>query len=366
MHRSMFCVLVGCTSAAMGQPTIEYLMQTSHLYPTTLFGASADCSVITGFGLTSAGVRGWVWSDSNGQQVLPLISSEFTQLKPFGVSSDGRYLSVQNVRANSTPSRQQSRFDMQSWTHETVGFSDTNRSVDGFGISPDGGTLPLVRVNIPANQLTTWRPGQGQVGIHLFPDNAVCLANDASIGGEVIVGEVLAGASRRAFRATGSTLNFLTSLVGDQETRAVATTYDGNITVGQSGAYPVAWLQNSPVSIPALVGSNGGVASVINSDASLVGGSAYFDVEVPWIWSESTGTVRLQDYLLTLGLITVNLRSLNAVSDDGLRFVGMTNDNRLYRVTLQTPIAGLSIPSPTSLCLLASSAGLWLRRRSRR
>lgn len=97
--------MVGCTSAAMGQPTIEYLMQTSHLYPTTLFGASADCSVINPIGLTSAGVRGWVWTDSNGQQVLPLISSEFTQLKPFGVSSDGRYLSVQNVRANSTPAR---------------------------------------------------------------------------------------------------------------------------------------------------------------------------------------------------------------------------------------------------------------------
>lgn len=173
----------------------------------------------------------------------------------------------------------------------TCWISDTNRSVEGFGISPDGGTLPLVRVNVPANQLTTWRPGQGTGSLArtCFP-RMLCASRmmRVSVGNRSWV-RFLPARHVEHFAANGSTLNYLASLVGEQETRALTTTYDGSITVGQSGLQPVAWLQNSPVSIPTLEGSHGGVASVVNSDASIVGGAAYFDTEVPWIWSESTG-----------------------------------------------------------------------------
>jgi uncharacterized membrane protein len=345
----------------IAQPVIDFPVSDISVYRVT--GANADCTAITMYTVGQS-VEGYVWDESQGRRAIPVLPDYF-QTRAYGMSSDGRYVTVQHVRINQSPNRALTRFDTHTWTHELVGTGPNNSSVDGLGISGDGGTLPISQVSVTSPTLAMWRPATNQTVLHTFSGAAFVAPKDASHDGSVIVGDVVVAVNQSAFRFRNG-FQFLQSVLPNEATRASAVSADGNVILGQSGASAAVWINDIPSIVASFPEANSTLGLSLNAAATVAGGSAELSATSQtraWIWSSQTGPVDFQNYLASLGLAAPQLRSVDAISDDGLRFVGVTADNRAYRVTLQTPIAGLIIPAPASSLIAVVGLMLGCTRR---
>jgi len=352
--------------AALAQPTIDFPV--SNLVYPVLASASDDAATILVRELVDNGAS-YIWDEVNGLRAIPELEG-FEGIRGYGISDDGRYVSVQHIRAFPSPNRQQSRFDVLSWNHELIGFGPTNNSVEGFGISPDGGTIPLSQVSVAGPTLARWRPGESQVPLHTLPAGTLLTPRDANLGGTVIVGDFNVSTSLRAFRFANG-FQELMPINPNEPVRVRAVSHDGSAVLGRSGVSAAVWIDGAPSHVATFSEGFTTLGTTLNAGATVAGGNFTLDQNGfesrAWIWSSETGPIIFQDYLTSLGLTVPDLATVDSISADGTRFVGLTSDDRVYRVTLQTPIAALMIPSPSaSIGLLAGLSLLSRQRRSTR
>jgi uncharacterized membrane protein len=354
-----FCCLA---TTALGQ-TFE-LLQVPDAAPRSIVGLSADGS---SFAVEASDQTSWFWSSTEGFRQVPLLPG-YSQAFTTGISQDGRYLSVRNLKSSS-PTRQASRFDTTAWTHEPSGlFND--RSTTPGGISRDGSVLAMeVQEVLPSGISTSaarWRPGQQIEQLVFSQQTQLDIATGVSNDGRVSGYRVRSG-SMRAFVADNSGSTELQTIDGSAS-KALAISSNGQVVVGQIGNAAAAWVNLTPMLFDPLQGFDTMLATTMSPDMVIVGGRTKLESDLAsraWMWSENTGTILLQDFLIARGVtVPVPLRRLDGISADRRTFVGATTTGQIFRATIADPVSGGPIPSSATFSVMAIGS-IWVSRRRR-
>jgi uncharacterized membrane protein len=172
-----------------------------------------------------------------------------------------------------------------------------------------------------------------------------------------------------AFRWTSSTgYTLLGFLPGTENSSSNAASSNGSVIVGNSGGEPFRWTAASGmVNLGVLSGYGSAEANGVSGDGSLVVGSAQAgSSEAAFIWTSSTGTMPLQEYLSQTGLGSElagwQLEDAN-VSSNGESFCGVGIDP-----SGNSEAWVATIPEPSTIALLLAGAIIvggrlvWIRR----
>lgn len=342
------------------------------------------------------------------------VPSTATRTTGEGVSADGHYAAGSSDRSDGykagwywTP--EGGRVDIQGPGLPT--------NTNAHGISPEagwmvgdagvGGTGPTTAYRY--NRLTGAMQTLGNIASH--PRS---LSTDASIGASTVVGyhETVGGIlNRQAFRWTESGgMQLLGSLPGDFYSEAAAVNADGTRIVGVSGTtngnaflwtagmgmtvlprvpggsygralginttgdlivgywgltgtsttLAVRWRDGIPENLGTAVGYTRSLATAISDDGSvIVGEVSTGSVSTAGIWTPSTGWLRLQDYMQSIGVVIpagMNLQIANGISADGRTIVGTSFSGHGEGFVI-------TIPSPSVLCFAAGVLLTFRRKR---
>ena len=254
-----------------------------------------------------------------------------------------------------------------------------------------------------------WTQAAGYQDLGSFPGYSAAEARDANFDGSIIVGTLSngAGSDPQAFRWTqatgmqglgagtraaaisgdgltivGSTgpvgnrpftwtsvsgLQFLATLDGTTSGTTNGVNHNGTIVVGESGTAfrGTMWINGVPLDL-----TNGSTTfnfspNGVSDDGSVVVGQLNLGAGgLPaGVWTASTGTIRLSDYLISNGVTVptgVMLSAVTAISADGCTFAGYTSN------TSPGGIQGFvaTVPTPSSgACAVGMVGVLSLRRR---
>lgn len=140
---------------------------------------------------------------------------------------------------------------------------------------------------------------------------------------------------------------------------------DGSVIVGQAdaptgGVHAVRWTAAGIQDLGVVPGFTNSLALAVNGDGSVIGGRLSSDTA--FVWTTSTGILRLSDYLTAAGVSLpegLKLASVLAISDDGRTFAG-------YTINLQTSVQEgfvATVPEPASVLSLTLLAPCLRRRR---
>jgi probable HAF family extracellular repeat protein len=206
-------------------------------------------------------------------------------------------------------------------------------------------------------------------------------ATGVSADGSVVVGHGLSAASsyNEAFRWVsdgmgGGTMSPLGFLPGENSSVALAVSADGNVAVGYGGtngftSASLMWKDGTITNLGLPPGYTSTQATAVSGDGSVIVGwntfgTSNFNHQV-YLWTQATGMVPLQSYLLAHGVSSVNGWTLYmpyAISADGRTIVG---DG--YNPQGQLVAWSATIPEPSAilLALLGGALLLWQWRRTR-
>jgi probable HAF family extracellular repeat protein len=260
-------------------------------------GISADGSVIVGNSQSGGGLEGFRWTAAGGMTGLGDLPGGNTASNATRPSADGSVVAGYSFSAAS-----QSNSEAFAWTAagglQPLGdLPGGSYSSWAAAVSADGtriactsnfGTPPF-----PGHdQAALWTPSLGLTGIGMLPGTTSSTAVDISADGRVIVGD-----------CNGS--NHFTPFRWDDP------------------AFGGAGLTNLG---PMPGGELYGFARAASADGSVIGGqiSSSTAPNEPFVWTASTGAVKLGDLLTSLGLDLTGwkLQVLLDISDDGRTLVG--------------------------------------------
>lgn len=355
-------IIVGAavTCSALGQSFESFTPPSG---TNRVVGASADGAVIAG----SANGLGWVWDATSGVRHLPSLGGNFTP-DAWGISDDGQHIAVVNQRSTS-PANQGSRFNVGTWTHEAMG-QFAGRSTFSYGISPDGQTLAAdINQLVPGGASISpgrWRPGQAIEVLQQNPRNELSFTFGVSNSG-AIAGYEVANLSFRAYRSNAAGAVELLPTVQGAASRAYGISRDDRVTIGLIGSRAAAWVDNNPILFEPLPSLPPMVATVMNSNYSIIGGRAGNTGDLnsrAWIWNELSGTILLEAFLAGRGVsVPESLMTLDAITADSRTFIGLTVSGKVYRATIAEPVGGGPIPAPAGVTVAAMGLALAVRRR---
>ena len=296
---------------------------------------SADGYTVTGLANTPSGEVAVRWTPAHGLVSLGTLPGDVTS-EGVCVSADGqRIIGRSNGPSGSRAFLWTSQAGMTAFGENplnsypmslagaedvVVGESlaltpDAARWIDGGVVSPlggsSGGFVPGARSafacsndgSIVVGRADTvsgyhafrWTEASGYQDLGTLPGGALSTAYDVSPSGSVVVGSATDPAGgEHAFRWTAAGgMQRLTSSTDFQGSIALSTSADGNTIVG------VCWYNTPPYS---------------NAPQ-----------RQPFMWTPQLGFVRLNQYLVTLGVLsfgTMNIAEATSVSDDGRVIVG--------------------------------------------
>jgi probable HAF family extracellular repeat protein len=242
------------------------------------------------------------------------------------------------------------RSDYQQYTFAT-GASYDGSVLTGYGLAP-AGEVPF-----------RWTAGGGMQPLMNSGQPVYGTASGISTDGSVIVGR-FAAAGGHGFRwSNGVAQDLGAGPGGYSDPRAVSA--DGGTVVG---APAFRWTASTGLqSIPLFAGAQSMVtATGVNADGTMVVGLAQMTGggDDGFIWTPSTGTVLLRDFLTRNGVsLPADLRALNpdAISADGTTIVGAMN------TTSQGNQGFVAVvPAPTGTVPMVSLVLVLARRRNRR
>lgn len=347
------------TSASFGQTGIFEILINSNT--DTVTGMSDDGTVITGIDSQN---RGWIWREGVGRTMLA-VPAGYVRMEANGVSSDGRYIAARAVR-NTLPARQAARFDSISGTYEMAGHWNGTGSTESFGISPDGAVLAMDIITTPGTSSAgRWRVGSPMEVLQVGENPSINFSFDATNDGSTVGRRSTAGGVAAFAYTSASGYQILADPIGAGESAAMAITPDGRFISGRSSNRAIVWADFNPIVLDPIPGINNMIASCLSDDASVIGGgfSLLGGSSTAWIWTAETGTIRFDDYLMSLGFSNLpTLSSVSAISPDKRIIVGKSGSST-YRVTFDNPIATITIPAPCSVCITLAGAITACRRR---
>lgn len=329
----------------------------------TARGLSADGRVATGY---SGDFRGFVWSESTGRYDINTVQSD-GNFSGLAVSGDGT--TVTGARGNTQAVR---------WsgpgTAQNLGFLPTyDRSV-GSAVSGDGSIVVgrAYSSTQARSQAFRWTAGTGMVGLGFTgPNHTESEATDISRDGGTIVGWSMDGpsGSQDAFVWTATDgFRVLQRLPGAMfGGRADGVNHDGTIVVGYDDGFrrAVLWTGTSVMDLGIATGWTGSLAKVVSDDGSVVLGGLFTPtLDIPAVWTPTTGFLPFADYLALHGISIpdgYSIREVTDMSDDGRTFCGEFGQGNLPS---QAFVA--TVPSPTSLVGVLVITSLGAARRTRR
>ncbi len=355
--------LAGTSSTHAQTPGFHLMGSAPNTTSSFAMGLSADGRVVAGH---SGGFQGFVWSESTGRYDINTVQSD-GNFSGLAISGDGT--TVTGARGNTQAVR---------WsgpgTAQNLGFLPTyDRSV-GSAVSGDGSIVVgrAYSSTQARSQAFRWTAGTGMVGLGFTgPNHTESEATDISRDGRTIVGWSMDGptGSQDAFAWTASAgFRVLPRLPGAMfGGRADGVNHDGTIIVGYDDGFRrgVMWTGSSVMDLGIATGWTGSLAKVVSDDGSVVLGGLFTPtLDVPAVWTPTTGFVPFADYLALHG-ITIpdgySIREVTDMSDDGRTFCG-----NLF-VGVSNPQAFVvTVPAPASLIGVLAIASLGYARRTRK
>jgi len=271
------------------------------LNPTQGRGISGDGRVVVGGGGPGSGAFAFRWSATGGYQNLGTLPG-FAQAMAHDANVDGSIVvgTLESTLTNGTP------------------------------------------------QAFRWTASGGMQGLGVGTR-----ANAISGDGSVIVGTL--SDQPRAMRWTqAGGAQQLPSLGGSGASHARAINFDGSIIVGNSGPTfrPTMWINGSPTELQSTIVNSTLTPFGVSDDGMVVGGQVQGSGGSTFagVWTQSTGIVRLTDYLTSNGVSLpagIVLESCTSVSSDGRTFAGFTTNTSPG--SIQGWVATVPTPCPADL-----------------
>ncbi|MFO0856312.1 MAG: hypothetical protein U0640_03015 [Phycisphaerales bacterium] len=310
--------------------------------------------------------EGWVWREGIGRIELPTPSG-YAIGQARAISADGQYVAVRAANIGG-PGRQALRYNVQTGTYEYGGLWNGTNSVDTWGMSADGQTLAVDIISGGVLSPGRWRVGSPMEIVHQNQNLELTFTFAISNTGE-LAGAKFIGTSRRAFYYSDNAgFQFLENPYAGSNSQAMAMTPDGHIVIGSAAGRAVAWINGTPSVLNTIDGISSMSAGAISADGSVIGGgqTQASAANIAWIWTMETGAIRLSDFLAARGFTNIpELNSVAAISSDKRIIVGRAGNNT-YRVVFDSPIATITIPSPSTTVLFTFGVfAVPLRKRRR-
>jgi uncharacterized membrane protein len=353
-------VSVGTLSLALVTPVLG---QTFTVLDQMLVrGFSRDGTTAVGNQRGGGGGIGARWNAADGYTFYSGVPGLGARIGPDSISEDARYLAGMTNREQGPWGL--FRFDTVTNAGEYLGTYGGYQNIITRGVSRDGEVIAGYGFSPSFNayQALYWtrsggiRPLTGVFG--------ASVVNDMSSDGRVIVGQGDVQTSRAAFRWTEAEGAVeLEKLDPTLTSQALATNAVGDLIVGASsyrnGDFnfqdAVLWENDRIVRrLPVLAGHRSMRAMTLSDDGSVIGGLADTGIAfTAFIWTEATGTITLQSYLESFGVVThgtVYFSGEFRISGDGRTF-------------MSTEGWVATIPTPGTLSLATFGCMLAARRR---
>jgi len=332
--------MAGVASSALGQSftLMGTLPPTFNVSQNTAL--SADGLVAAGH--LGSGARGFTWTAGGGRNDFGIGLVQRTM--PQGISGNGLAVVGAAGVNRDIPFR---------WT-QAAGYQDLG-SLPGYSAAEardanhDGsivvGTLSNGAGSDP--QAFRWTQATGMQGL-----GAGTSALAISADGSKVVGYTGPVGNRPFTWTTSEGLQFLPTLDGSISGFATGVNHNGSIIVGRSGVElrGTLWTNGVPTDL-----TNGSTAmnlspGDVSDDGSVVVGLLNLGAGGAFagVWTQSTGMMRLSDYLTANGVAVpagVTLNAVTAVSADGRTFAGYTEGS----MGRQGFVATISSPCPADL-----------------
>jgi uncharacterized membrane protein len=304
----------------------DFGIQSGSPHWTTAQGLSSDGTVVVGH-MDVQPIRAYRRIGNGPLENLGVLPGPYTRSYASGVSGDG---TIVVGRAEYNPSSTSLVTQAVRWTSQTamqgLGWLRPGHfRSESNAISRDGSTVVGWSNSFGVQEAFVWREGAGMQGLPLLPGATIpeSVAEAVNADGTVIVG--------RALNAEG-------------RSRAVR------------------WTSLGAENLGVLPGALTSYAYAVNDDGTVIGGSCpIFPQQVAFVWTATSGMVRLSDYLSLHSVVLPpdwNLVEVYAISGDGLTFAGEARSTSGVR---QGFVA--TIPAPSGMLVVFSSALLVMRRR---
>ncbi|HEY1598354.1 MAG TPA: hypothetical protein VGG64_02040 [Pirellulales bacterium] len=331
-------------------------------------GVSSNGTMIVGYTQTNQSIfspyfeEGVVWTNGVMTPLTNLPDNGFIGYAK-GISGDGSTILGQGF----SDSLSAQYLLLRGGNLSTLGQLSTNDGVIPAGISFDGSIVVGQAFDASMNtEAFRWQNGI-MTGLGFLPGGFINFseATAVSADGNVVVGHGVSAASssNQAFRwvADGMGGGIMTPLVipqGENSTVALAVSADGQTVVGYGGtnggnSASLMWKDGTVTNLGLPAGYTSTEAVAVSGDGSIVVGWNTFGTSnlnhQAYLWTQNTGMLPLQDYLIAHGATNVagwNLYVPTAISADGRTVVGYG-----YNPQGQLQAWSATIPEPSTLAL---------------
>ncbi len=370
--------LAGLAAASVAGAGVSFTTLGANIFATDV---SADGSVVVGDNNVTG--QYFIWTQDGGIVDIGGAVAGNGVGGQARISADGSRVSGTELN-DSTGLFEMSRYNVASgqWTNlgGLSGFSDSETS-SGWGMSRDGSHIVgLGFVDDSAGtagrgRAIQWIEGSGLTNLGTTTTRS-SRANDVSDDGSVVVGwQDADNGNRQAAVWNNGVQTVLTTDTGLFAGEATGVSADGQWATGifsnGTGRQAWRWSEDTGVEMlgtlfPGAFPPTTGLATAISADGSTILGTDRgfgppFGGE-GFIWTEATGMVNFDDFLLSHGVDmsdTFDFAVPFAMSDDGLTFVGIGRTEGSF--------AGVgfvvTIPAPGAVSLFGIAGALAARRR---
>lgn len=311
---------------------------------------SNDGSIIAG----SIGDSNFIWTPSEGMQIISTLTNGYPMAGRATVSGDGTKISATVTNTN-TGLNEMGLYDVASetWTllGGIAGSSDGSKS-SAWAISNNGDVVGgLGWVNAGTAHGILWNETDGVIDLGSTVTERSTRVNALSADGSVVAGWQ---DGTTGFRQGAVWVDGVQTLIFDQDgievSEAGDISADGSWVVGGNGFEAYRW--NADEGLHYISHPNSGMwyrgsSTAISADGSTVVGFYRSWPGPPtlgegFIWTEATGRVELNEYVTSLGMddlgITFSLPL--GISDDGSFIIGMgISGANVVGFLIQLPVA---------------------------
>jgi len=328
---AIFVATAGLTTSAMAQ---SFALVGGGL--SFVKGLSADGRTAAGYIPSS---QGFFWTAEAGRDDFGLSISQNTRAQ--GISGNGLTVVGGGPSSDGLTAFRWSA----AGGYQNLGTTQNFTSSMATDANHDGSIVvgTLDRGVGTSSQAFRWTQSGGMQAIGFTGSRANAISGD----GNVVVGDWGTGPTAFTWTRAGD-MQFLPSLGGTGASIARATNFAGNIIVGGSGPtlQPTMWVNGAPIQLASSIPDSRMTPFAVNDDGSVVVGVVQNDFGQMFggIWTPSTGTIRLDNYLTANGVTIpagINLEFVTSISADGRTFGGYTSNGPLgilgFVATVPTP-----------------------------
>jgi uncharacterized membrane protein len=320
--------------------------------------------------ISQIGDRTFRWTASTGYQFLPTLPGRIDHVME-AVSADASTILGDAFGPNGAGLPLRAYLWTQSNGIIDLGALNPAQSTAMHGLSANGS----LAVGTSDSRACVWTATTGLIALPGMPPDDVSSATGVSSDGTVIAGHFREASVFRPFRWTEAAgVQTLGTISGVQRLNTKGISGDGSCIFGSAyysnGQYlPWRWTAVSGMTlVPLPAGQSEGVPSASSSDGSVIVGTHPQGAgNSAFLWSATTGSVNLREYLVSAGATNAagwTLAGANWISPDGKIIVGTGYRPGGSSLTFEPWIAVIPEPGCPAALLVVCSTFCGRRRRA--